>query len=222
MILSENRYTLFRIMRQAQGDCCFELSLELARLLGAGPERDWHLSRHAAVRACADDRDRALRLDHSARFRSHHRRAANIAVEDRGLDRLCLCRILPQHAFAGAVVPLVLRAAGTAAARLGTLAEATAPCAVLYGGDRNRTVHVGARRRTDACRYQLAAARTEACRHRAWSDHGADLSLRSAADGVPYHPAAAHFRIPLHDQEYLGGAHHRSDRIDRRSAGDAG
>ena len=51
-------------------------------------------------------------------FGIDHRRAADAAVEDGVLDRLLLCRILPQHAAAGAAVPLVLRAAGTAAAAL--------------------------------------------------------------------------------------------------------
>ena len=44
---------------------------------------------------------------------------AHAAVEDRILVRLLLRRILPQHAVAGAAVPLVLRAAGTPAAQPG-------------------------------------------------------------------------------------------------------
>ena len=127
-----------------------ELSLELAHLLGAGPERDRHLSRHAAVRAGSDHRDRDLRLDHCAGIRIGRRRVAHAAVEDGVLDRLRLRRILPQHAAAGAAVSLVLRLAGNAAAHVGALAEADAQCAVLHGGDRGRAVHVGARRRAVA------------------------------------------------------------------------
>ena len=62
-------------------------------------------------------------------------------------DRLLLCRVLPQHPAVGAAVPVVLRAAGTAAAQRGAVAEAAAQRAVLDGGDRRRPVHVGARRR---------------------------------------------------------------------------
>src|SRR5258705_1923356 len=94
-----------------------ELSLELAHLLGAGPERDRHLSRHAAVRAGADHRDRDLRLDHCAGIRIDHRRAAHLAVEDIGPGRLRLCRILPQPAAAGAAVVLVRRESGYASTR---------------------------------------------------------------------------------------------------------
>src|SRR5216684_7475193 len=89
-----------------------ELSLELAHFLGAGPERDRHLSRHAAVGAGSDDRDRALRLDHCAGVRSGRRRAAHVAVEGGVLVRLRLRRILPQYAAAGAAVSVVLRVAG--------------------------------------------------------------------------------------------------------------
>ncbi len=99
-----------------------ELSLELAHLLGAGPERDRHLSRHAAVRAGPDHRDRNLRLDHCAGIRNDRRRAAHAAVEDGVMVWLRLRRILPQHATAGAAVSLVLRFAGAAAAFVGTLA----------------------------------------------------------------------------------------------------
>ena len=45
---------------------------------------------------------------------------------------------------------------------VGAVAEADAQCAVLYRGDRDRAVHVGARRRATAGRHRLAAARTEA------------------------------------------------------------
>ena len=54
----------------------------------------------------------------------------------------------------------------------GAVAEADAERAVLYGGDRHRAVHVGARRRAVAGRHQLAAARAEAGRDRARADHG--------------------------------------------------
>src|SRR6266576_3565882 len=93
-----------------------ELSLELAHFLGAGPERDRHLSRHAAVGSGPDHRDRDLRLDHCAGIRIDCRRAAYAAVEDRVLGWLRLCRILPQHAAPGAAVYLVLRLAGNPAA----------------------------------------------------------------------------------------------------------
>src|SRR3981189_2005693 len=105
-----------------------ELSLELADLLGAGPERDRHLSRHAAVGAGPDHRDRDLRLDHCAGIRIDRRRAAYAAVEDRVLGWLRLCRILPQHAAPGAAVYLVLRLAGNPAALMGALAEANSQC----------------------------------------------------------------------------------------------
>src|SRR6202035_5208443 len=98
-----------------------------------------------------------------------------------------LRRILPQHAAAGAALHLVLRAAGAAAEFLGAVDEADAPRAVLYRRDRDRTVHVRARGCTNRRRHQLAAARPEAGRDRAGVDHRADLSLRAAADGVPYH-----------------------------------
>src|ERR1700687_2537277 len=100
-----------------------ELSLELAHFLGAGPERDRHLSRHAAVRAGPDHRDRDLRLDHRTCIRNDRRRAAHAALEDGVMGWLRLCRILPQHAAAGAAVSLVLRVAGTAAALMGALDE---------------------------------------------------------------------------------------------------
>src|SRR5882757_3683039 len=167
-----------------------ELSLELADLLGAGPERDRHLSRHAAVGAGPDHRDRDLRLDHCADIRIGRRRAAHAAVEDRVLAWLRLRRILPQHAAAGAAVYLVLRFAGTPAAVVGALAEADAQRAVLHRGDRDRAVHVGPRGRTNPCRRQLAAARTETGRDRARIDDGASLSLCAAADGVSHHHAA--------------------------------
>ncbi len=199
-----------------------ELSLELAHLLGAGPERDRHLSRHAAVGIASDHRDRDLRLDHRAGVRSGRRRDAHAAVEGGILGRFRLRRILPQHAAIGAAVPLVLRPAGTAAACLGALAEADPQRAVLHRGDRDRAVHVRARGRADARRHQRAAARPETGRDRARVDDGADLSLRAAADGVPHHHAAADVRIPQHHQEHLGGHHHRPDRTDRRGALDAG
>src|SRR6202163_5169944 len=81
-----------------------ELSLELADLLGAGPERDRHLSRHAAVGAGPEDRDRDLRLDHCARGRIGGRRVAHAAVPGGVLDQLRSRRILPQHAAPGAAV----------------------------------------------------------------------------------------------------------------------
>src|SRR6202165_2321830 len=93
-----------------------ELSLDVAHLLGPGPERDRHLSRHAAVGAGPDHRDRDLRLDHCAGIRIDRRRAAHAAVEDRVLGWLRLCRILPQHAAPGATVYLVLRLAGNTVA----------------------------------------------------------------------------------------------------------
>jgi len=55
--------------------------MELANFLGAGPERDRHLSRHVAVGAGADHRDRAVRLDHCAGVRVGGWRAAHAAVE---------------------------------------------------------------------------------------------------------------------------------------------
>src|SRR5207237_3899681 len=133
-----------------------------------------------------------------------------------------LCRILPQHAAAGAAVPVVLRAAGTAAARRRAVAEATAERAVLDGGNRGWLIHVGARRRAAWGRRRVAAAWAEAGGDRAGSDHGADLSLRPAAAGVPYHPAAADVGIPQHHQEYRGRHHDRPDRADRPGALDAG
>ena len=45
--------------------------------------------------------------------------------------------------------------------RLGAVAEANPQRAVLYGDDRDRAVHVGARRRTIARRDRIAAARTK-------------------------------------------------------------
>src|ERR1700686_5577129 len=199
-----------------------ELSLELAYLLGAGPQRDRDLPRHAVVGAGPDHRDCALRLDHCAGIRIDRRRDAHAAVEDRVAGWLRLCRILSQHAAPGAAVHLVLRLAGNPAAVVGALAEADAPRAVLHRGDRDRAVHVRARRRTDPCRHQLAAARTEIGCDRARTDDGAGLSLRAAADGVSYHHAATDLRISLDHQEYLGRHHHRPDRTNRRSAGDAG
>src|SRR5229473_4234661 len=163
-----------------------ELSLELADLLGAGPERDRHLSRHAAVGAGPDHRDRDLRLDPGARLRIDRRRIAHAAVQDGILGRLRLGRILPQHAAPGAAVYLVLRFAGDIAARVGALAQTDAQRAVLYGDYWHRAVHVCAGGRANACRHQLAAARTEIGRDRARTDDGADLSLRAAADGVSY------------------------------------
>src|SRR5229473_5745311 len=120
-----------------------ELSLELADLLGAGPERDRHLSRHAAVGAGPDHRDRDLRLDPGARLRIDRRRIAHAAVQDI-LGRLRLGRILPQHAASSAAVYLVLRFAGNPAAVMGALAEADAQCAVLHRGDRDRVFYVRA------------------------------------------------------------------------------
>src|SRR5580693_1107920 len=96
---------------QWAGSRC-ELSLELAHLLGAGPQRDGHLSRHAVVGTAVDDRDRYLRLDHCADLRIGGRRIADAAIEDRVPDRFPLRRILPQHAAPGAAVSLVLRGAG--------------------------------------------------------------------------------------------------------------
>src|SRR3954462_7408860 len=101
-----------------------ELSLELGHLFRAGAERHRHLSRYAAVGPRADAADRDLRVAAGAAVRLDHRRAAHAAVEDRGPDRLCLRRILPQHAAAGAAVFVVLRAAGNPAAILGDVDEA--------------------------------------------------------------------------------------------------
>src|SRR5262249_54517597 len=49
-----------------------------------------------------------------------------------------------------------------------------------------------------------------------------DLSLRSAADGVPHHPAAADLGVSQHHQEHRGRHHHRPARADRRGALDGG
>src|SRR3977135_1263385 len=87
--------------------------------------------------------------------------APNAAVEDRILGRLLLRRILPQHAALGATVPLVLCIAGTAAAVRGTLDEADVQRAVLYRRDRDRAVHVGARRRAAGGGCQFDAARAK-------------------------------------------------------------
>ena len=73
-----------------------------------------------------------------------------------------------------------------------------------------------------ARRHRLAAARAEAGGDRARADHGAGLSLRAAADGIPHHPAAADVRISQHHQEHVGRDHHRPDRTDRPGARDAG
>ncbi len=154
----------------AHGKLC-ELSLELAHFLGAGPERDRQLSRHAAVRARSDDRDCYLRLDHCAGVRVGHRRDADAAVKNRVLDWICLRRVFPQHAAIGAIVYLVLRFAGTVAARVGAVAQADAQRAILYRGDRRRPVHVGACRRANPRRHQFAAARTKVGRDRAGIDH---------------------------------------------------
>src|SRR5260370_42136198 len=97
------------------------------------------------------------------------------------MARLRLRRILPQHAASGAVVPVVLRAAGAVAAVCWALAEADAECAVLDGRHRHRPVHVGARRRATGGGHRLAAARTEAGGHRTWANHGPGFSLCAAA-----------------------------------------
>src|SRR5258708_25575601 len=120
----------FDCVALAQGNFC-ELSLELAHFPRAGAERDRHLSRYAAVGTGADHRARALRVDHCAGHRLDHRRAAHAAVEDRELGELLLHRVLPQHAASGAVVPVVLRAARTAAALRWALDEADVQRAVL-------------------------------------------------------------------------------------------
>src|SRR5882757_8231048 len=111
-----------------------ELSLELGYFLGAVAERHRQLSRHAAVRAGADDQDRASGLDHCAGDRNDRRRDAHAAVEDGVGDRLLLRRVLSQYSAAGAAVPVVLRAAGIAAAHRRIVAEADAQRAVLDGG----------------------------------------------------------------------------------------
>src|SRR5207237_6257105 len=102
-----------------------------------------------------------------------------------------LRRILPQHAAIGAVVHLVLRVAGTLAAVMGIVAEADASRSVLHGGDRDRAIHVGARRRANARRHQFTAARTEIGRDRARTEDRADLRLRALADGVSHYHAPA-------------------------------
>src|SRR6185437_15209360 len=195
---------------------------ELAHLLGAGPQRDRHLSRHAAGGPGSHHRDRAWRLDHCARVRIDRGRPAHAAVADRVTDRVSLCRILPQHAAVGAVVPLVLRLAGTVAACVGDLAEADPERAILYHHDRRGVVHVGPGGRTIAGGHRVAATRTEAGSDGAGPDHDTVLSLRAAADRVPHHHAAADVGIPQHHQEHLGWHYHRPDRADRRGAFDAG
>ena len=52
---------------------------------------------------------------------------------------------LHQQRHVGAAVPVVLRSAGNPAAFVGALAEADPQRALLYGGDRDRVVHVRAR-----------------------------------------------------------------------------
>src|ERR1700710_1519768 len=99
-----------------------ELSLELGHFLGAVAERHRQLSRHAAVRAGADDQDRATGLDHRAGDRNDRRRDAHAAVEGGVEYRFLLRRVLSQYPAAGAAVPVVLRAAGTAAAHGGIVA----------------------------------------------------------------------------------------------------
>src|ERR1700675_3221929 len=97
-------------------ECRCELSLELAYLLGAGSQRDRHLSRHAVVGAGPDHRDRPLCLDSGAGVRGDRRRAEDAAVDGGVVVRLRLCRVLPQHAAPGAVVSVVFCVAGAAAA----------------------------------------------------------------------------------------------------------
>src|SRR5258708_36671042 len=100
-----------------------ELSLELGYFLGAVAERHRQLSRHAAVRAVADDQDRAAGLGHCAGDRDDRRRDAHAAVEDGVADRLLLRRVLPQHPPVGTTVPVVLRAAVTVPAHPGIVAK---------------------------------------------------------------------------------------------------
>src|SRR6185312_12587662 len=147
---------------------------------------------------------------------------AHAAVADRVTDRVSLCRILPQHAAVGAVVPLVLRFAGTVAACVGDLAEADPERAILYHHDRRGVVHVGPGGRAIAGGHRIAATRTEARSDGAGPDHDTVLSLRAAADRVPHHHAAADVGISQHHQEHLGWNYHRPDRADRRGAFDAG
>src|SRR5258708_12763611 len=85
------------IAAQARGELR-ELSLELAHLLGAGPERDRHLSRHAAVGTRSDHRARDLRLDHCARARIGRRRIAYAPLKGATLGPLPLFRVLPHLA----------------------------------------------------------------------------------------------------------------------------
>src|SRR5262249_22606675 len=103
-----------------------ELPLELGHLFRAEPDGDRHLSRLAAVGSGADAEDGAARLDHRSDRGLDRRGDADAAVDSRVLVRPCVRRILPQHAAAGAAVSVVLRAAGTVAARRRSLAEATA------------------------------------------------------------------------------------------------
>src|SRR4051812_17085122 len=107
-----------------------ELSLELAHLLRAGPDRGWRLSRHAAGWAVGHDQGLPSRLGHRAHHRLLRRSAADLAVENRVLDRFSLRRILSQHAAPGAALSLVLRVAGAAAELRRAVAEADAERAV--------------------------------------------------------------------------------------------
>ena len=77
-------------------------------------------------------------------------------------DRLLLRRILPQHAAAGAAVPLVLRAAGIAAAGVGLWLKQM-PNAPFYTAAIGIGLFMSARVAVQlARRHRLAAARAEA------------------------------------------------------------
>src|SRR6185437_3869747 len=194
-----------------------ELPLELGHFLRAEPDGDRLLSRFATVGTGADDQDGAARLGYRPDNGLDRRRVTHAAVEGGVVVWIRLCGVLPQHAAARAIVPVVLRAAGVVAEECRPLAEATTQRAILDGGGRHRLFHVGARCRAIAGRHRLAAAWPEAGGHRAWPHHGADLSLRAAADGVSHHPAAADLGVHQHAQEHIGCHHHRLARAHRPS-----
>jgi len=74
--------------------------------------------------------------------RNGHRGAAYAAVQDRVLGRLCLCRILRNMPLLVQLFLWFFVLPGNPAAVVGALAKANAQRAILYGGDRDRAVHV--------------------------------------------------------------------------------